>query len=101
MANPGLAYVRVLGPRAESPEVLTGLLGASVTNLAFDGPDRRTVFCTESTHRTILRAEMSVACTAPHRTALHCTAIPQPAATGPDTHPFKVFVSSRCAEPGQ
>ncbi len=61
VANPGLAYVWVLGPRAEPEEVLTGPAGASVTNLAFGGPERKTVFCTDSTHGHILRADMAVA----------------------------------------
>lgn len=61
IANPGLAYVWVLNSRAEPQEILTGPPGASVTNLAFGGPDRRTVFCTDSTHGTILCAEMTYA----------------------------------------
>lgn len=61
VANPGLAYVWVLSPRAEPEEVLTGPAGASVTNLAFGGPERKTVFCTDSTHGHILRAEMTAA----------------------------------------
>lgn len=67
IANPGLAYIWVLGPRAEPEEILTGTPGASVTNLAFGGKDRRTVFCTDSTHGTILKAEMGVAGTPLHR----------------------------------
>jgi len=59
VANPGLAYVWVLGPRAEPEEVLTGIPGSSVTNLAFGGAGRRTLFCTDSTHGRILKAEMS------------------------------------------
>lgn len=59
VANPGLAYVWVLNPRAEPEEVLTGPAGASVTNLAFGGPERNTLFCTDSTHGTILKAEMT------------------------------------------
>lgn len=61
VANPGLAYVWVLSPRAEPEEVLTGPTGASITNLAFGGPERKTVFCTDSTHGHILRADMTVA----------------------------------------
>jgi len=61
IANPGLAYVWVLGPRAEPEEVLTGPSGASVTNLAFGGPDRRSLFCTDSTHGNILKADMACA----------------------------------------
>jgi gluconolactonase len=70
VANPGLAYVWVLSPRAEPEEVLTGPAGASVTNLAFGGPDRKTVFCTDSTHGHILRTNMTVAgCPLPHATS--------------------------------
>lgn len=61
VANPGLAYVWVLGPRAEPEEVLTGPTGASITNLAFGGPERKTVYCTDSSHGHILKADMSVA----------------------------------------
>ena len=61
VANPGLGYVWVLSPRAEPQEVLTGPAGASVTNLAFGGAERKTVFCTDSTHGNILFATMSIA----------------------------------------
>ena len=67
VANPGLAYVWVLGPRAEPEVVLTGEPGTSITNLAFGGPDRRTLFCTDSTHGRILRASMDAAGAALHR----------------------------------
>lgn len=59
VANPGLAYVWVLGHRAEPEEVLTGPAGASITNMAFGGTDRQTVCCTDSTHGHILKAQMS------------------------------------------
>lgn len=58
VANPGLAYVWVLGPRAEPELVLAGPPGASVTNLAFGGADRRVLYCTDSTHGNILRAQL-------------------------------------------
>jgi gluconolactonase len=58
VANPGLGYVWVLNPRAEPQEVLTGPAGASITNLAFGGPSRQTLFCTDSTHGQIMFAEM-------------------------------------------
>lgn len=67
VANPGLAYVWVLGPRAEPEEVLTGIAGASITNLAFGDIDRKTLFCTDSTHGNILRIKMTVAGTAFHQ----------------------------------
>ena len=61
VANPGLAYVWVLGPRAEPEEVLTGPAGASITNIAFGGAERKTLFCTDSTHGHVLCIDMSVA----------------------------------------
>jgi gluconolactonase len=67
LANPGLAYVWVLSHRAEPQEVLTGPAGASITNLAFGGIDRKTLFCTDSTHGNIMRIEMTVAGTLLHQ----------------------------------
>ena len=67
VANPGLAYVWVLGLRAEPEEVLTGPSGASITNLAFGGADRKTLFCTDSTHGNIMFIEMTVAGTPLHQ----------------------------------
>ena len=61
VANPGLGYVWVLGAQAVPEEVLTGPSGASITNLAFGGADRKTLFCTDSTHGNILHTEMAVA----------------------------------------
>lgn len=61
VANPGLAYIWVLGPRAEPEEVLTGPAGASITNLAFGGAMRRKLFCIDSTHGNVLCTDMSVA----------------------------------------
>lgn len=69
VANPGLGYVWVLGSQAEPQEVLTGPAGASITNLAFGGADRKTLFCTDSTHGNILFAEMTVAGILPHTTS--------------------------------
>ena len=66
VANPGLAYIWVMGHRAEPEEVLTGPAGASITNLAFGGHERKTVFCTDSTHGNILKAEMNIAGVALH-----------------------------------
>ena len=69
VANPGLAYIWVLGPRAEPEEVLTGPAGASITNLVFGGSERRTLFCTDSTHGHVLCMDMpeagSKVCTGP------------------------------------
>lgn len=67
VANPGLAYLWVLNHRAEPVQVLRAETGASLTNLAFGGPDRMTLYGTESTSGTILRAAMSVAGAVVHR----------------------------------
>jgi gluconolactonase len=61
VANPGLGYVWVLSPRAEPVEVLRGPAGHSLTNLAFGGPLRKTLFVTDSTSGSILWCEMDVA----------------------------------------
>jgi len=60
VANPGLGYVWVLDHRAEPVVVLRSKEGMSLTNLAFGGPSRTTLFCTESTTGTILRTELAV-----------------------------------------
>lgn len=67
VANPGLAYVWVLSHWAEPEEILTGPKGASLTNMAFGGKDRKTLYCTDSTNGNILRADMSVAGCSLHR----------------------------------
>ncbi len=56
VANPGLGLVWVLNHRAEPAVVLQSCAGASLTNLAFGGADRRTLFCTESVSGSILVA---------------------------------------------
>jgi gluconolactonase len=61
IANPGLGYVWVLNARAQPSEILTGPTGASITNLAFGGDQRKTLFCTDSTHGNILMASMQIA----------------------------------------
>ena len=66
VANPGLAYVWVLNPRAEPVQVLRGASGHSLTNLAFGGADGRTVYVTDSTSGEILQAQMDVAGAAVH-----------------------------------
>jgi gluconolactonase len=60
VANPGLGHVWVLNGRAEPVEVLRGVAGSSTTNLAFGGPDRRTLYVTDSTHGRVLRANMEI-----------------------------------------
>jgi gluconolactonase len=61
VANPGLGYVWLLNARAEPVQVLRGQPGSSTTNLAFGGADRRTLYVTDSTHGTVLQAQMDVA----------------------------------------
>jgi gluconolactonase len=59
VANPGLAYIWVLNHRAEPVQVLRTDTGTSLTNLAFGGAERKTLFCTESTSGSILSATMA------------------------------------------
>lgn len=61
VANPGLGYVWLLNPRAEPVVVWRSPKGASTTNIAFGGPDRRTLYCTESTSGSILTAQAPAA----------------------------------------
>ena len=58
VANPGLGYVWMLNARAEVVQVLQGSPSHSLTNLAFGGAERRSVFVTDSTAGTIGVAEM-------------------------------------------
>jgi gluconolactonase len=59
VCNPGLGWAWVLNTRAEPVEILRSVAGASLTNVAFGGSERRTAYFTESVSGTILRAEMS------------------------------------------
>ena len=61
VANPGLGYVWVLNHRAEPVQVLRGPAGHSLTNLTFGGPDRKTLYVTDSTAGQVLCAPMDVA----------------------------------------
>lgn len=58
VANPGLGVAWVLNHRAEPEGVLRSCAGASLTNIAFGGPDRRTLYCTESVTGSVLRATL-------------------------------------------
>lgn len=58
VANPGLGCAWVLNHRAEPELVLRSAAGASLTNIAFGGPDRKTLYCTESVTGTVLRATL-------------------------------------------
>jgi gluconolactonase len=60
VANPGLGYVWVLNARAEPVCVLRGPEGASTTNIAFGGPERRRLYVTDSTHGEVLFADLDV-----------------------------------------
>ena len=67
VANPGLGYVWVLNARAEPVLVLRGTAGASTTNVAFGGGDRRMLYVTDSTHGQVLRSRLDVPGLALHR----------------------------------
>jgi gluconolactonase len=56
VANPGLGLAWVLNHKAEPEFVLRSCAGASLTNVAFGGPKRQTLYCTESVSGSILRA---------------------------------------------
>jgi gluconolactonase len=61
VANPGLGYAWILNHRAEPVQVLRSTQGMSLTNIAYGGMDRKTLFCTESASGTILRADLEIA----------------------------------------
>jgi gluconolactonase len=67
VANPGLGYAWFLNSRAEPEVVLRSAAGASLTNVAFGGRDRKTLYCTESISGSILRADLEVAGLPVHR----------------------------------
>ena len=58
VANPGLGVAWVLNHKAEPKTVLRSCAGASLTNVAFGGPERKTLYCTESISGSVLRAEL-------------------------------------------
>jgi len=60
VANPGLGFAWVLNHRGEPEIVLRSCAGASLTNVAFGGPERKTLYCTESVSGSVLRAELDV-----------------------------------------
>jgi gluconolactonase len=61
VANPGLGLVWVLNHRAEPEIVLRSCAGSSLTNVAFGGQDRTTLYCTESVTGSVLYAALDVA----------------------------------------
>jgi gluconolactonase len=58
VANPGLGWAWVLDHRAEPLELLRGPAGSSITNVAFGGAGRRTLYLTDSSNGTIRCATM-------------------------------------------
>lgn len=61
VAHAGFGTVWRLSPRAEPLLRIASCAGWSTTNLAFGGPDRRSLFITESETGSILRAELPAA----------------------------------------
>ena len=68
-ANPGLGVVWVLNHKAEPEIVLRSCAGASLTNVAFGGADRKTLYGTESVSGSVLRAVLDEAGLAMRRAA--------------------------------
>lgn len=60
VANPGLGCVWVLNRFAEPEQVLCGPKGNSITNLAFGGTARKTVYCTDSSAGNILCTTLAI-----------------------------------------
>lgn len=58
IANPGLGYVWLLNHRAEPIGIWSSPAGNSLTNIAYGGEDRRTLYCTESQTASILKIRM-------------------------------------------
>ncbi|MGX7680836.1 SMP-30/gluconolactonase/LRE family protein [Jatrophihabitans sp. DSM 45814] len=61
VAIPGRGEVWILDHNADPAWVLTSPTGRSTTNIAYGGPDRHELYCTESATGTILRATLDVA----------------------------------------
>lgn len=60
VANPGRGVVWVLDQVADPVVVLTSTGGTFTTNIAYGGADNTTLYCTESSTGTILRARLDV-----------------------------------------
>jgi len=69
VANPGLGVAWVLNHRAEPEVVLRSCSGTSLTNVAFGGSHRTTLYCTESISGSVLRAELDAPGLQIHRPA--------------------------------
>jgi len=70
VANPGLGVAWVLNHRAEPELVVRSCAGASLTNVAFGGAERKTLYCTESVSGSVLRAELDTPGLEIHRSAV-------------------------------
>ena len=73
VANPGLGVAWVLNHRAEPEVVLRSCAGTSLTNVAFGGAGRKTLYCTESVSGSVLRAELEEPGLPIQRPASHTT----------------------------
>lgn len=71
VANPGLGVAWVLNRRAEPELVLRSCAGASLTNVAFGGLDRHTLYCTESITGSVLCATLDAPGLPIHRPVGH------------------------------
>jgi gluconolactonase len=69
VANPGLGVAWVLNAKAEPEVVLRSCTGASLTNVAFGGAERKTLYCTESVSASILRTPLDAPGLPMHRAA--------------------------------
>ena len=58
IANPGLGYVWLVNPKGQPIGLWQSPAGEAVTNIAFGGPDNKTLYCTDSTTGTILVAQL-------------------------------------------
>lgn len=61
VANTGIGLAWVLNRKAEPELVIRSPAGTSLTNVVFGGPERKTLYCTESVSGSILRIDLDVA----------------------------------------
>jgi len=66
VANPGVGIIWILDQFARPVDILVSESGDATTNIAFGGIDRKTLYCTESSTGSILRASVNVAGCALH-----------------------------------
>jgi len=66
VANPGVGIIWTLDQFARPVDILVSNSGDATTNIAFGGAERKTLYCTESSTGSILRASMNVAGCALH-----------------------------------